>query len=242
MESRSTLAKKVALSCRILARLGLFKETTGHVSARSPDGGSMLIRGRGPSESGLLYTESRDIIQADFDGRPIQNKSRLKPPQEVYIHGELYKARPEVTGIVHAHPPDVVLCSIAGIELKPIYGGYDPRGMRLALKGIPTYRSSLTLHTVKQVKAMMAIMADSDVCIFKGHGVVVTGKNVEEATITTIKLDALAKMNLRAAALGSAPSISKGDIKAFSSSKRGKRRTSEPLWEFYTRWLKEIES
>ena len=242
MENRGALAKKVALSCRILARLGLFKETTGHVSARCPDGRSMLIRGRGRSERGLLYTGSRDIIRADLDGRSVQSKVGLKPPNEACIHGELYKARKEVKGIVHAHPPEILLCSIAGIELRPIYGGYDPRGMRLALNGIPTYQSSLTLHTADQVHEMMAVMGDSEVCILKGHGIVVTGRNVEEATITAIKLEALAKMNLRAATLGKVPSISTGDIRAFRSNRGGKGRSVEPLWNFYTSWLKESES
>ena len=50
------LRKKVALSCRILAMLGLVKETTGHVSARIPGRPDMLVRGRGPEETALLFT------------------------------------------------------------------------------------------------------------------------------------------------------------------------------------------
>ena len=44
MKRNASLARKVALSCRILAKLGLFKETTGHVSARNSTD-QMLIRG-----------------------------------------------------------------------------------------------------------------------------------------------------------------------------------------------------
>jgi len=55
----------VALSCRILAKLGLFKETTGHVSARNGKD-QMLIRGRGPRETGLLFTKPSDVLLADF--------------------------------------------------------------------------------------------------------------------------------------------------------------------------------
>jgi hypothetical protein len=53
VNKNASLARKVALSCRILAKLGLFKETTGHVSARNGKY-RMLIRGRGPRETGLL--------------------------------------------------------------------------------------------------------------------------------------------------------------------------------------------
>jgi ribulose-5-phosphate 4-epimerase/fuculose-1-phosphate aldolase len=229
------LARKVALACRILASQGLFKETTGHVSARNRDGGTMLIRGRGREESGLLFTRPGDIVLADLEGRGIRRGSRLAPPNEACIHGELYKARAEVSSVVHAHPASVVLCSIAGIELRPIYGGYDPQGMRLAIQGIPVYRSSLTLHDREQVRAMMEVMGGSDVCILRGHGVVVVGGSIEEATVKSIKLEALAQMNLRAASLGSVPSISEEDIRVFLTERGLGGRSFEPVWRYYSR-------
>ena len=234
------LAAKVALSCRILAKLGLFKETTGHVSARGAGGGSMLIRGRGKEEKGLLFTGPRDIVATDFDGRPVREKGRLHPPNESCIHGELYKARPRVGAVVHAHPPSIVLTSMAGIELRPIFGGYDPRAMRMALGAIPVYPSSLTLHSKEQVHAMMAVMGDNDICVLRGHGVVVCGRDVEEATIKTIKLDHLAGLNLKAASLGNVPSISQEDKNAFLGRTGGGGHGgggTETLWRFYCDWL-----
>src|SRR5215467_2061719 len=118
MKKEIALTRKVALSCRILAKLGLFKETTGHVSARTGKD-HMLIRGRGPRETGLLFTRPSDVLLANFDGQSLKKKPGLKCPNEAVIHGEIYKARPDVHGVVHAHPTSVVLCSIAGIELRP---------------------------------------------------------------------------------------------------------------------------
>ncbi|MGE5216126.1 MAG: class II aldolase/adducin family protein [Chloroflexota bacterium] len=232
------MIKKVALSCRILARLDLFKETTGHVSARSGDGKSMLIRGRGPEETGLLFTRPKDIVRAGFDGQRAQITG-LKPPNESCIHGELYKSRSDVGAIVHAHPTSVVLTSMAGVELRPIFGGYDPRAMRLAIKGIPVYQSSVTLHSTEQVHEMMAVMGDNDICVLRGHGAVVCGRDVEDATIKAIKLDALARLNLQAASLGKVPTISEGDMDAFMN-RRGHGMGgggAETLWRFYCEWL-----
>jgi 3,4-dihydroxyphthalate decarboxylase len=234
------LAKKVALSCRILAKLGLFKETTGHVSARSSDGKNMLIRGRGKEETGLLFTAPKDIVLADFDGQRLRKNGVLKPPNESCIHGELYKARPSAGAIVHAHPASIVLTSMAGIELRPIFGGYDPRAMRLALEDMPIYQSSLTLHSIEQVREMMAVMADNDICVLRGHGAVVCGDDVEDATIKAIKLDTLAKLNLQAASLGNVPTISEGDMDAFMN-RRGQGMGgggAETLWRFYCEWLR----
>jgi ribulose-5-phosphate 4-epimerase/fuculose-1-phosphate aldolase len=240
VQSDTALAEKIALSCRILAKLGLFKETTGHVSARGADGKSMLIRGRGREETGLLFTKPRDIVRADFNGRKLEKKSALKPPNESCIHGELYKSRPEFGAVVHAHPQSVVLTSMAGIELRPIFGGYDPRAMRLAIRAIPVYQSSLTLHSKEQVHQMMGVMGDRDICILRGHGVVVAGASVEDATVKAIKLDALARMNLQAASLGKVPAISAEDQEAFLS-RRGTGMGgggADTLWRYYCEWLK----
>jgi ribulose-5-phosphate 4-epimerase/fuculose-1-phosphate aldolase len=238
IKADGALAKKVALSCRILAKLGLFKETTGHVSARSPDGGTMLIRGRGGSETGLIFTRPSDIVLSDFEGAPLKNRGGLKTPNEACIHGEIYKRRPGVGGVVHAHPPAIVLTSMAGIPLRPIFGGYDPQGMRIALRGVPLYQSSLTLHSVEQVHEMLQVMGESDICVLRGHGVVVVGKTIEEATIKAIKLDHLAEMNLRAATLGNVPSVPQDDIDRFLSRRQAPGRTQDPLWRFYEEWEK----
>jgi ribulose-5-phosphate 4-epimerase/fuculose-1-phosphate aldolase len=238
--SDSALVKKVALSCRILAKLGLFKETTGHVSARSASRVAMLIRGRGREETGLLFTKPGDVVLSDFDGQKLDKKSVLKTPNESVIHGELYKARPAVRGIVHAHPASIVLTSMAGIELRPIFGGYDPRGMRMAIKGIPIYESSLTLHDVEHVHEMMEVMGDNDICVLRGHGVVVCGSTVEDATIKAIKLDHLATLNLQAAMLGNVGSISQEDQHMFLTRKSTGMGGGGPetLWRFYCEWLK----
>jgi ribulose-5-phosphate 4-epimerase/fuculose-1-phosphate aldolase len=236
VKRNALLAQKVALSCRILAKLGLFKETTGHVSARN-SAAQMLIRGRGPNETGLLFTKPGDILMADLDGQSLERKAGLKAPNEACIHGEIYKARPDVGCVVHAHPPSVVLCSMAGIELRPIYGGYDPSSMRLSFKSIPVYQSSLTLNTKEQVHAMQKMMGDSHICVLRGHGVVVAGSSVEQATITAIKLDTLAKMNLQAASLGKVPSIPDEDVRAFQNRTVRGNSSAEGLWRYYCQWL-----
>ena len=57
-------------------------------------------------------------------------------------------------------------------------------------------QSSLTLNTKDQVHAMQKVMGASNVCVLRGHGLIVAGSSVEQATITAIKVDTLAKMNL----------------------------------------------
>jgi ribulose-5-phosphate 4-epimerase/fuculose-1-phosphate aldolase len=110
--------------------------------------------------------------------------------------------------------------------------------MRIALRGVPLYQSSLTLHSVEQVHEMLQVMGESDICVLRGHGVVVVGKTIEEATIKAIKLDHLAEMNLRAATLGNVPSVPQDDIDRFLSRRQAPGRTQDPLWRFYEEWEK----
>jgi ribulose-5-phosphate 4-epimerase/fuculose-1-phosphate aldolase len=126
---------------------------------------------------------------------------------------------------------------MAGIELRPIYGGYDPTGMKLALDGIPVYPSSLTLHTKEQVHAMMEFMGRSDLCVLRGHGLVVAGRSVEEATVRAIKVDTLARMHLQAASLGKIATIDEEDVQAFSARGALRGKSVEAVWRFYVQWL-----
>ena len=66
-----------------------------------------------------MVTEG-DILEVDFDCKPVGGeKARLY--SEVFIHGEIYRARPDVKSIVHTHAPAVILMGISGETLMPMY-------------------------------------------------------------------------------------------------------------------------
>jgi len=73
--------------------------------------------------------------------------------------------------------------------------------------------------------------------VLRGHGLIVAGSSVEQATVTAIKVDTLAKMNLQAASLGNVPSISDEDINEFQSRMGRGNSSAEGLWRYYSEWL-----
>ena len=73
---------------------------------------------------------------------------------------------------------------------------------------------------------MQKVMGASDFCILRGHGLIVAGSSVEQATITAIKVDTLARMNLQAASIGKVPTIPDEDIEQFQ--RRTGRGNSSP--------------
>src|SRR5262245_35638083 len=149
MADLSNLRELVAQSCRMLGKLNLTKEPSGHVSARVPGEDRTLIKARGPKETGLRFVSARDIITVDFNGKKIAGDDGLDVPQEVFIHTWLYKTRPDVQCVVHVHPLTVVLFTICNKPIEPLYGAYDPSGLRLIVEGLATYSSSITVSHVK---------------------------------------------------------------------------------------------
>jgi ribulose-5-phosphate 4-epimerase/fuculose-1-phosphate aldolase len=212
MESESELREKIALSCRILAQHGLFKGSTGHVSTRAADGGpEMLIRGRPDVDRGLQFAEPSDVMHVDLNGKRVDNTSGVRSPGEVYLHSEIYKRSPGVNAVVHAHPPGVVLCTIAGVKIRPIYGAFDASGMRLAMAGLPLYERAITISTPELGVDMIEVMGDHEMLLLYGHGIAACGATVEEATHRAIAIETLARMNWFAAQRFDVPDISDED-------------------------------
>jgi 3,4-dihydroxyphthalate decarboxylase len=191
----------VMLACRILAMEGLVEGTLGHVSVRAGDN-RMLIRCRGAAERGLLFTEDADVRLTDLDGTLIDPDEGYKVPNELPIHGELLRARPEVNAVVHAHPPAVLVCGVAGLALRPIFGSYNIPAMRLALDGVPVYPRSVLIRRPELAHEMIAAMGERPVCVLKGHGITVTGESVEQAVVRALNLNALAEVTLAVAQAG----------------------------------------
>jgi len=253
VDTLEELREKVAISCRILAMMGLVKEIFGHVSVRIPGTQEAFIRCRGVVEEGRPYTPVELIQRVDLDGRGEgiaifgeKSDELYEIPGEFPIHGEILKARPEVGCVIHAHPPAVLLCGIGGVELRPIFGAFDPFASLLALGGIPIYPRSCLIENRQLASSMMAVMSGKNVCVLRGHGIVVTGRSVEEATIRAIKLESLARITWELAKAGKqAPEMLWEDVESFTSRSvdlASRADFIQYIWKCYVRMLKEGHS
>ena len=125
------LRELVARACRVLADRGLVEGVLGHVSARVGEG-EMVVRCRGAEERGLAASTAQDIWRMTLDGTPVDLPEGYAPPKELPLHGELLRARPDVGAVVHAHPRSALLCGLAGLKPRAVFGAYDSPAMRLA--------------------------------------------------------------------------------------------------------------
>ena len=237
-DGQSEIRERLACACRVLGRLDLTKAATGHASARIPGRDAMLIRARGPDEIGVRYTGADQILAVDFDGKALEGEGGLKTPLEVYIHAELYRARPEVNAVIHMHPPLVVASTAAGAELTPIYGAYDPRSAQLAMSGLARYARSILIDSPQLGREFTAAMGDKPACIMHGHGVTTADAHIEDAALTMILVNELASMHYHARVFGEVQPISPEDqasIAAIEPLRPGDALSprSAALWRYY---------
>ncbi|WP_201318901.1 class II aldolase/adducin family protein [Paenibacillus sp. EPM92] len=234
------IREKIALSCRILAMEGLVDGILGHVSVRIPGTDEMFIRCRGEEENGVRYTRSDAIRRVDFDGNGADLEGKYDVPKELPIHGEMYKLRPEVGCVIHAHPLDALICGITDLEFRPVFGAFNIPAMRMALEGIPVFPCSCLITRQELAHYMMQAMGDKNICLMKGHGITVTGKTVEEATVRALNFNILAKVTLQVAQTGrEAAPISQEDMNELPD--LGTTFNDQWGWRYYVKKLHEEE-
>lgn len=235
------LKERVAEACRVLARLDLTREPAGHVSARIPGTDRLLIKARGPQESGVRYTTADDIVEADMDGNIIGLPEGLASPREIYIHTWMYKKRPDIGSVVHVHPPMIVTFTVVEQPLLPIYGAYDPGSLRLLTDGVPLYDSSVLISNDRLGEDLAQTIGDKEIVMMRGHGVTAVGQGPEGAALNVIMLNELAEMNYKARLIGEPRPISDADLEAFKTQGRrtggGAAPGGGPAWQTYKRMV-----
>src|SRR5262249_13740751 len=106
----------LVLANRILFWLGVL-DGYGHVSVRDPRDPEHFFLARSLAPA-LVTLE--DIMVFDRDAEPVEARGR-DMYSERYIHGEVYRVRPDVHSVVHSHSPTVIPFSISQTPLKPVY-------------------------------------------------------------------------------------------------------------------------
>lgn len=206
----------VANACRVLGARGLAEDVLGHISLRTgPD--RILVRCRGPREEGLFLTQPADVREVDLDGRPVDGDlAGWSVPNELPIHAEVLRARPDVDAVVHCHPPSVLLAGLEGVPLRPVFGAYHIPAARMALDGVPVYPRSVLVRRPELGREVAAALGGSPVLVMRGHGITAVGSGphaVEQAVVRALALDVLARVSLESARLGGrAPELTPEDV------------------------------
>jgi len=177
---------------RILAEHGVI-DAYGHVSLRSKRG-YIVARSLAPERVQL-----EDLIEYDLDSNPLDDKGR-ESVRERFIHGEIYKVRPEVMAVVHNHSPSVIPFSVTGVPMRALFhmaafigDGLPNFEIRDVQKG-----TDLLVKTPLLGKALATTLKDKPAALMRGHGAVVVGENLARAVGRSIYLEQSAKLQMQA--------------------------------------------
>src|SRR5262245_29255296 len=170
----------------------------GHVSGRDPRNPErfLLSRARAP---GLV--EPSDIIEFGLDGEPIKPDSRPLY-SERFIHSEIYRARPDVNGIVHSHTLAIVPFTVTKVPLKPIRAPFFyPEVPVFDTRDVAGW-TDLLISNSKLGAALAEKLGQNSVVLLRGHGNAVVGASVRKAVYRAVYTEANAKLLLQAKMLG----------------------------------------
>ena len=198
---------------------------SGHVSVRLPNDGGFLIQAVGTSRGKL---EPKDIFTLGLDGEILDGPAGTVPAAEFHIHSEIYKARPEMNAVLHAHPKVPILFTIAeGAKLIMVLNhAYRWRN------GVPVHPDSAHIDTVELGRDMVATMGDANAVLLRAHGIVLASENIQSLLIDGIHFDRNAQALFEATSLGKPIPMSDAEFDIFEE-RFDRAKHGAKLWHHY---------
>jgi ribulose-5-phosphate 4-epimerase/fuculose-1-phosphate aldolase len=212
---------------RILCDHGVL-EAYGHVSARDPKYPQHYWISR--SLPPALVTAA-DIIACDLDNRPLR-ASETRLFFERVIHGEIYKARPDVMAVVHDHSPGLIPFCNSDTRLRPMVGNAAFLGEGAPVFDIRTIddEGDLNICTVAQAQGLARALSAHWLVLLRGHGAVAVGRSIREMVRHAVIAETNARHQLQAALLGPIHFLTESEI-AFA--KRAQPKDPDRAWRLW---------
>jgi HCOMODA/2-hydroxy-3-carboxy-muconic semialdehyde decarboxylase len=195
------VVEDLVVANRILAHEGIL-DAYGHVSVRDPRNPNRYLVARSVAAE---FVTAADIVAYDLDSNPVQANAPVGFIER-YIHGQIYKARPDVMAIVHTHSPAVIPFSVSTVPLRPVF-----HMAAFLAQGAPVWDPEATtdpaanqvlVRTNALGASLAATLGNRTVVLLRGHGAVVAARDVTVAVKDAIYLDANARIQSAAIALG----------------------------------------
>lgn len=181
----------LAAASRILAGRGVV-DAFGHISQRHPDAPDRYFMSRAMAPA--LVTPD-DIIEYSLDSDPCDSGGRGSF-LERFIHGEIYKARPDIHSIAHSHSPSVIPFGLVGTEMRAMF-----HNAAFLAAGVPVFDISekfgatdmLVSDGAKGV-AFAESLGDKDIALMRAHGSVACGPTLQTTVFRAVYTEVNARV------------------------------------------------
>ena len=188
---------------RTLANLNVL-DAFGHVSVRDPRNPNRYLMSRSIAPESVT---AADILVLDLDSQIVDRKDEgTLLYRERFIHGEIYKVRPDVNAVVHSHSPTVVPFTVTRAKLRPILhnAGFLGYGAPLfEIRKCAGNATDLLVETPALGKALARSLGkNAAVVLMRGHGDSVVGPTLRDAVFRAYYTEVNARLQLQAITIG----------------------------------------
>ena len=193
------LLEDLAAASRICADQGVF-DAFGHLSMRHPDSPDRFLMSRSIAPARV---QADDIVEYDLDAEAIDARGRGSF-LEKFIHGEIYKARPDVMSVVHSHSPSVVPFSLVPNQMRAMY-----HNAAFIAQGVPVFdirekfgATDMLVSDHAKGRELAKVLGQKPVALMRAHGSVAVGPSLKHAVFRAVFTEVNAKLQIQATILG----------------------------------------
>ena len=181
----------LAAASRILAAQGVV-DGFGHVSLRHPGAADRYLLSRSIAPARVTPA---DIIEYDLASNPCNADGRGSF-LERFIHGEIYRARPDVMAIVHSHSPSVIPFGMVAVPLRAMF-----HNAAFIAAGVPVFdihrkfgATDMLVSNAEKGVALAAVMGNNDIALMRAHGSVACGPTLQTAVFRAVYTEVNARV------------------------------------------------
>jgi ribulose-5-phosphate 4-epimerase/fuculose-1-phosphate aldolase len=178
-QAHQPLIDELVIANHILASIGVV-DAYGHVSVRDDRDPKRYLLAR---HMAAALVTAGDIIEYDLDSKPL-NAGESTGYTERFIHGNIYKARPDVKAVVHFHAPEVIPFGVTGIPLRPVFHMAAFLG-----EGVPVFEirkaggvTDMLIRNNALGQALAETLGNKPAVLLRGHGAVVVAPSLHVVT------------------------------------------------------------
>ena len=174
----------------------------GHVSIRSAGNPKHFYLSRSVAPA---LVKPEDIMEYDEDSNPVDARGRALY-LERFIHGEVYRARPEVNAVIHSHSPAVIPFSMTGVPLRMAFllGAFLGSGAPVfEIREAAGMETNMQITDNARGAALAKRLGSAEIVLMRGHGDTVVGPTIKVAVARAVYAEANAAFRWMPFASGS---------------------------------------
>jgi ribulose-5-phosphate 4-epimerase/fuculose-1-phosphate aldolase len=222
------VAADLVAANHILAHNGVL-DSFGHVSIRDPRNPNQYLQMQAIAPRDVSVS---NLITFDLDSNAINARSRPMY-RERFIHGQIYKMRPDVNAVVHSHSPTVIPFSVTENPLRAIFhnGHFLGQGTPVwEIREFEGEKNNMLVLSNELGKSLAEKLGSGSVVLMRGHGNAVVASDLKTTVFRAIYTEINAKLQMQAVMLG-------GPINFLNRYEQEKRQNVDRPWET---WRKQV--